>query len=194
MRAIREAAAGRFVSSRRREADGAAGDLLGLTAAIARAGYCFGQGDERSVSGGAVRLRSGGHRFQRAERRSGERGSRGEGAGGRVSFRAGDAERLPFADSRRSTRSSASARSARFPDKAAAAGEFARVLRRGGVAGLSDLTRGPGCCRRNWTDCWRGSRASRMRSRWRNTWDICPVRGFARGARWSRMTKRCSRW
>jgi arsenite methyltransferase len=30
-----------------------------------------------------------------------------------------------------------------FPDKPAAAGEFARVLRGGGQVGLSDLTRGP---------------------------------------------------
>jgi arsenite methyltransferase len=37
----------------------------------------------------------------------------------------------------------ASVRSVRFPDKSAAAREFARVIRSGGGVGLSDLTRGP---------------------------------------------------
>lgn len=59
----------------------------------------------------------------------------------RVSFRAGDAERLPVADSYFDAIICECA-FCTFPDKPAAAGEFARVLRIGGGIGLSDLTRG----------------------------------------------------
>jgi ubiquinone/menaquinone biosynthesis C-methylase UbiE len=59
----------------------------------------------------------------------------------RVSFRTGDAERLPVSDSSFDAILCECA-FCTFPDKPAAACEFARVLRSGGVAGLSDLTRG----------------------------------------------------
>lgn len=65
-----------------------------------------------------------------------------KGMDGRVSFLEGDAERLPVADSHFDAVICECA-FCTFPDKAAAAGEFARVLRSGGRIGLSDLTRGP---------------------------------------------------
>jgi ubiquinone/menaquinone biosynthesis C-methylase UbiE len=60
----------------------------------------------------------------------------------RVSFRAGDAERLPVAESSFDAIICECA-FCTFPDKCAAAHEFARALRSGGCVGLSDLTRGP---------------------------------------------------
>ena len=60
----------------------------------------------------------------------------------RVGFREGDAERLPVADSSFDAIICECA-FCTFPDKSAAACEFARVLNRGGGIGLSDLTRGP---------------------------------------------------
>jgi arsenite methyltransferase len=58
----------------------------------------------------------------------------------RVSFQWADAERLPFADASFDAVICECA-FCTFPDKTAAAGEFARVLRAGGQVGLSDLTR-----------------------------------------------------
>jgi arsenite methyltransferase len=58
----------------------------------------------------------------------------------RVSFQWADAERLPFADGSFDAVICECA-FCTFPDKAAAAGQFARVLRVGGQVGLSDLTR-----------------------------------------------------
>ena len=62
------------------------------------------------------------------------------GVTGLVTFQQGDAERLPFAEA---TFDAVVCECAfcTFPDKIAAAGEFARVLRPGGRVGLSDLTR-----------------------------------------------------
>ncbi len=60
----------------------------------------------------------------------------------RVHFRIGDAERLPFPDISFDAVICECA-FCTFPDKTAAAREFARVLRSGGGIGLSDLTRGP---------------------------------------------------
>ena len=60
----------------------------------------------------------------------------------RVSFLTGDAERLPFPDASFDAVICECA-FCTFPDKTAAAHEFARVLRSGGGIGLSDLTRGP---------------------------------------------------
>ncbi len=65
-----------------------------------------------------------------------------KGAYPRVSFQAGDAERLPVDDASFDAVICECA-FCTFPDKPAAAHEFARVLRKGGRAGLSDLTRGP---------------------------------------------------
>src|SRR5215472_4361341 len=64
-----------------------------------------------------------------------------KGLDARVSFRSGDAERLPVADSSFDAIIFECA-FCTFPDKPAAAHEFSRVLREGGVVGLSDLTRG----------------------------------------------------
>jgi ubiquinone/menaquinone biosynthesis C-methylase UbiE len=58
----------------------------------------------------------------------------------RVVFRVGDAERLPVGDSCFDAIICECA-FCTFPDKPAAANEFSRVLRSGGVIGLSDLTR-----------------------------------------------------
>jgi ubiquinone/menaquinone biosynthesis C-methylase UbiE len=57
-----------------------------------------------------------------------------------VSFQQGDAERLPVEDGRFDAVMCECA-FCTFPDKRAAASEFARVLRPGGKVGLSDLTR-----------------------------------------------------
>jgi ubiquinone/menaquinone biosynthesis C-methylase UbiE len=65
-----------------------------------------------------------------------------KGMNQRVSFGTGDAERLPVAGSSFDAVICECA-FCTFPDKPAAAGEFARVLRGGGAVGLSDLTRGP---------------------------------------------------
>lgn len=62
------------------------------------------------------------------------------GLGGRVQFRIGDAERLPFADASFDALICECA-FCTFPSKLKSAEEFARVLRPGGCAGLSDLTR-----------------------------------------------------
>ncbi len=58
----------------------------------------------------------------------------------RVVFYCGDAERLPFADGAFEAIVCECALCT-FPDKGAAAAEFARVLRPGGRVGISDLTR-----------------------------------------------------
>ena len=59
----------------------------------------------------------------------------------RVSFRTADAERLPFPEASFDAVICECA-FCTFPDKTAAADEFARVLRSAGSIGLSDLTRG----------------------------------------------------
>lgn len=64
------------------------------------------------------------------------------GLDGRVRFREGDAEHLPFADE---TFDAVICECAwcTFPDKATAATEFARVLRPGGQVGITDVTLEP---------------------------------------------------
>jgi ubiquinone/menaquinone biosynthesis C-methylase UbiE len=64
-----------------------------------------------------------------------------KGLAARLRFERGDAEQLP-ADSGAFDAVVCECAFCTFPDKAAAAGEFARVLRPGGRVGLSDLTRG----------------------------------------------------
>lgn len=63
-----------------------------------------------------------------------------QGLAGRVAFCCGDAERLPFVNGSFDAIVCECALCT-FPDKAAAAAEFARVLKPGGRVGLSDLTR-----------------------------------------------------
>lgn len=65
-----------------------------------------------------------------------------KGLDGRVRFERADAESLPAGDASFDAVICECA-FCTFPDKPAAAREFARVLRAGGRAGLSDLTRGP---------------------------------------------------
>jgi ubiquinone/menaquinone biosynthesis C-methylase UbiE len=62
------------------------------------------------------------------------------GVSSRASFQQADAEQLPFADGSFDAVICECA-FCTFPDKAQAAREFARVLRPGGVVGISDLTR-----------------------------------------------------
>lgn len=69
--------------------------------------------------------------------------AREAGLSHRVRFQQGDAERLRFAENSFDTVICECA-FCTFPDKTAAAGEFARVLRPGGRVGLSDLTRADG--------------------------------------------------
>jgi arsenite methyltransferase len=64
------------------------------------------------------------------------------GLAGRVRFTVGDAERLPLDDASVDAVICECA-FCTFPDKQAAANEFARVLKRGGRVGLSDITRAP---------------------------------------------------
>jgi arsenite methyltransferase len=66
--------------------------------------------------------------------------ARAAGLEHRISFQAGDAERLPLADGSVDAVICECA-FCTFPDKPAAAAEFVRVLRPGGRLGLSDLTR-----------------------------------------------------
>jgi len=68
------------------------------------------------------------------------RHARAAGLDGRAAFVAGDAERLPCADARFDALMCECA-FCTFPDKRAAAGELARVLRPGGVIGVADLVR-----------------------------------------------------
>ena len=89
--------------------------------------------------------------------------------GGRVRFRHADAERLPFADSSFDIVLCECA-FCTFPDKHAAAREFARVLRAGGRVGVSDLTRN-GPLGAELEGLLHGSRASLMR---------CPSRSMAK--------------
>jgi SAM-dependent methyltransferase len=63
-----------------------------------------------------------------------------QGLADRVAFSCGDAERLPFADGAFDAIVCECALCT-FPDKVAAAAEFARVLRPGGRVGISDLVR-----------------------------------------------------
>lgn len=69
-------------------------------------------------------------------------GAAAKGLSARVRFQRADAERLPFEDGAFDAVICECA-FCTFPDKPAAAREFARVLRPGGFVGLSDLTRGP---------------------------------------------------
>jgi arsenite methyltransferase len=62
------------------------------------------------------------------------------GVGKFAQFRQGDAERIDFADAEFDAAVSECA-FCTFPDKQAAAAEFARILKPGGKVGLSDLTR-----------------------------------------------------
>jgi arsenite methyltransferase len=68
------------------------------------------------------------------------------GLAGRVSFSVGDAERLPLDDAAVDAVICECA-FCTFPDKHAAANEFARVLKPGGRIGLSDITRARGPAR-----------------------------------------------
>jgi arsenite methyltransferase len=69
-----------------------------------------------------------------------DRAAKAAGLSDRVWFQCADAERLPFADDSFDAVICECA-VCTFPNKQAAAGEFARVLRAGGRVGLSDLTR-----------------------------------------------------
>ncbi len=75
--------------------------------------------------------------------REAEEAAQAEGLGHLVSFRQGDAERLPFEQGAFDALLCECA-FCTFPDKRTAAVEFARVLRPGGRAGISDLTRNGG--------------------------------------------------
>lgn len=75
-----------------------------------------------------------------ANRRAEEAGLGGDSA--QVSFRVGDAERLPVADASVDAVVSECALCT-FPDKVTAVGEMARVVRTGGRVGITDVTMDP---------------------------------------------------
>ena len=93
-----------------------------------------------------------------------------QGLSGRVRFERGDVERLPLEDESVDAITCECA-FCTFPDKPAAARQFARVLRRGGRVGLSDITRAPGPSDElndlmAWIACLAGARSSEAYGAW----------------------------
>lgn len=118
------------------------GSLLGLTAQSRVLDIASGKGTSALFLGARFGCEVVGIDFSGPNVEAANREAAAKGLEGRVSFRQGDAERLPFADSSFDAIICECAYCT-FPDKVKAAGEFARVLASGGVVGLSDLTRGP---------------------------------------------------
>lgn len=92
------------------------------------------------------------------------------GLSNRVQFHVGDAERLPLNDSEVDAVICECA-FCTFPDKPRAAREFARVLKLGGRAGLSDITRVPGPAGElsdlmSWVACLADARAAASYAEW----------------------------
>jgi arsenite methyltransferase len=117
------------------------GTLLGLTAQSRVLDIASGQGTSalflaQRFGCEVVGIDYSGHSVEQASA-----AAAAKGLDPRVRFQVGDAERLPVADSSFDAIICECA-FCTFPDKAAAAHEFARVLRTGGGIGLSDLTRG----------------------------------------------------
>ena len=116
------------------------GELLGLDAQSRVLDIASGTGTSALVlaerfSCEVVGVDYGSHNVEKANAAATARG-----VDKRVSFRTGDAERLPFPDASFDAVICECA-FCTFPEKTAAAAEFARVLRSGGGIGLSDLTR-----------------------------------------------------
>ena len=101
-----------------------------------------GKGGERHLSNQTVRLpgRRRGLWFRQNVLEATSRATAAQIAG-LVSFVHGDAERLDFPDADFDAVICECAFCRTFPDKQAAAAEFARVIRPGGQVGMSDLTR-----------------------------------------------------
>jgi len=117
------------------------GTLLGLTAASRVLDIASGKGTSalflaEHFGCEVVGVDYGEHNVERSST-----AAAAKGLDKRVSFQTGDAERLPFPDSSFDAVICECA-FCTFPDKSAAANEFARVLRSGGSVGISDLTRG----------------------------------------------------
>lgn len=89
---------------------------------------------------------------------------------GQLTFLTGDAERLPVDDASVDAVVCECA-FCTFPDKSAAAREFARVLKPGGRVGLSDITRAPGPAEEfsdlmSWISCLSGAMSAGEYGRW----------------------------
>src|SRR5260370_4013306 len=118
------------------------GTLLGLTAVSRVLDIASGKGTSAQFLAErfgceVVGIDYGEHNVERANA-----AAAAKGLDKRVSFQTGDAERLPFADSSFDAVICECA-FCTFPDKSAAAKEFARVLRSFAPVGISDLTREP---------------------------------------------------
>ena len=115
-------------------------------APAAGARRCQRQRRERDFPCPRLRLRGRRRRLRRENVRKPQSAGRQANVAHLVSFRQGDAEKLDF-PRRKLRRGHLRVRLLHFPDKRAAASEFARVLKPGGRIGLSDLTRAAGCRR-----------------------------------------------
>ena len=131
---------GEFVPSGRYQADRASWADLNLTPQTRVLDVAAGKGTSATFLASRFGCEVVGHRLRPQECGRGRSERGGQGLRDRVSFQWADAERIPFADASFDAVICECA-FCTFPDKTAAAGEFARVLRAGGQVGLSDLTR-----------------------------------------------------
>jgi arsenite methyltransferase len=116
------------------------GRILNLTPDARVLDVASGRGDSAMALAGRFGCRVVGLDYGRQNVEAATNEARARGLTERVAFYCGDAERLPFANG---TFDAVICECAlcTFPDKPAAASEFARVLKPGGRVGISDLTR-----------------------------------------------------
>src|SRR5260370_27715517 len=117
------------------------GTLLGLTAASRVLDIASGKGTSALFLAGHFGCEVGGIDYGVHNVEQANTAAAAKGLDKRVSFQTGDAERVPFPDLSFDAVICECA-FCTFPEKSAAAKEFARVLRSGGSVGISDLTRG----------------------------------------------------
>ncbi|MGP3979903.1 class I SAM-dependent methyltransferase [Streptomyces sp. KR80] len=117
-------------------------DLLGLTQDCRVLDVASGRGTTALLLADAYGVRVDGVDYSPANTALAQGAASAAGFGDRAVFTTGDAERLPYPDGVFDAAVCECALCT-FPDKAAAAAEFARVLAPGGRAGISDVTATP---------------------------------------------------